>query len=142
MERAQLQFCRTCIMSFMAIPETNGYMHKNCCSLCTHTRGTRHTERCMNLNMGPRRYNELQREIRRIEENRRNINQQWSEQEWQQWNREAHGWVQHGPVNQAPQEQGGALNPVEENQEEQAQAQEEQEEDLYDEFGNMYRLIR
>jgi hypothetical protein len=96
----------------------------------------------MNLNMGPRRYIELQREIRRIEENRRNIDQQWSEQEWQQWNWEAHGWIQHGQVNQAPQGQGGALNPVEENQEEQAQAQEEEEEDLYDELGNMYRPIR
>ena len=92
--------------------------------------------------MGPRRYMELQREIRRIEENRRNIDQQWSEQEWQQWNMEAHGWIQYGPVNPAPQGQGGALDPVQEDQDEQAQAQEEEDMEFYDELGNRYRPIR
>eukprot|EP00972_Heterocapsa_arctica_P109119 16069027-Heterocapsa_arctica.AAC.1 len=63
----------------MAVPQgRSGYMHNNCCSLCTNTGGRRHTMRCMHRNMGMMRYNELQREARRMEENRRNFDQQWN----------------------------------------------------------------
>eukprot|EP00972_Heterocapsa_arctica_P053752 7917806-Heterocapsa_arctica.AAC.1 len=31
-DQPQLRFCRTCDMSFLAVPEQrSGYMHKNCC---------------------------------------------------------------------------------------------------------------
>eukprot|EP00972_Heterocapsa_arctica_P037687 5546655-Heterocapsa_arctica.AAC.1 len=143
MDQPQLKFCRTCVMAFVAVPQgRSGYMHKNCCSLCANTGGRRHTLRCMNRNMGLERYNELQREARRLEENRRNLDQQWNPQYWLQRNWEAQGWVQYRPADQVELEQEEQQEPEEVAGHEQEQEQEAMEVAFHDEHGNRIMFRR